>query len=248
MNEQLRLENVRLVLMRLEETIIFSLIERAQFKHNDVIYKADAFGGVLEGESLVGFLLLECERSQAKVRRFTSPDEHPFHADLPEPILPPLRYEENPLLPNDINFNARVRDVYEKEIVPRVCAGGDDGQYGSSSVCDVSCLQALSRRVHYGKFVAESKFRARPREYGSAIAAGDRDALLGLLSDPVVEKEVLQRVDLKTRTYGRDPVSKESVSRLESQVVVDLYSRWVIPLNKEVQVAYLLSRDTTRTS
>lgn len=30
-------------------------------------------------------------------------------------------------------------------------------------------LQALSRRIHYGKFVAEVKFKDAPEEYGTAI-------------------------------------------------------------------------------
>lgn len=38
---------------------------------------------------------------------------------------------------------------------------GDDGNYGSSAMYDVFCLQALSRRIHFGKFVAEAKFRWR---------------------------------------------------------------------------------------
>ena len=42
-----------------------------------------------------------------------------------------------------------------------ICEPGDDEQHGSSVVCDVNALQALSRRVHLGKFVAESKFQAR---------------------------------------------------------------------------------------
>lgn len=40
-----------------------------------------------------------------------------------------------------------------------ICEPGDDEQHGSSVVCDVNALQALSRRVHLGKFVAESKFQ-----------------------------------------------------------------------------------------
>lgn len=50
---------------------------------------------------------------------------------------------------------------YVSEIVPMICEPGDDEQHGSSVVCDVNALQALSRRVHLGKFVAESKFQVR---------------------------------------------------------------------------------------
>lgn len=32
-------------------------------------------------------------------------------------------------------------------------------------------LQALSRRIHYGKYVAEAKFQASPNDYKAAIIA-----------------------------------------------------------------------------
>jgi hypothetical protein len=40
-----------------------------------------------------------------------------------------------------------------------IAAPGDDGNYGSAATLDVLCLAALSKRIHYGKFVAEAKFR-----------------------------------------------------------------------------------------
>lgn len=40
-----------------------------------------------------------------------------------------------------------------------ITTAGDDSNYGSAGVLDVLCLQALSKRIHYGKFVAEAKFR-----------------------------------------------------------------------------------------
>jgi hypothetical protein len=40
----LSLESIRSTLIRQEETIIFALIERAQFRHNDVVYKRGGFG------------------------------------------------------------------------------------------------------------------------------------------------------------------------------------------------------------
>lgn len=41
--DPLSLDRIRSVLVRLEDTIIFSLIERAQFVHNPRIYQKDAF-------------------------------------------------------------------------------------------------------------------------------------------------------------------------------------------------------------
>ena len=36
---------------------------------------------------------------------------------------------------------------------------------------DLLLLQALSKRIHYGKFVAEAKFQAAPDSYKAAIIA-----------------------------------------------------------------------------
>ncbi|NOY79379.1 MAG: chorismate mutase [Kiritimatiellaeota bacterium] len=242
MNEQLLLSNIRNVLIRLEETIIFALIERAQFRHNEIIYRKGAFPNV-GSRSLVGYLLHETEAIHAKMRRYTSPDEHPFFSDLPEPILPALRYDEDPLHPNRINLNDRIRMVYEQQIVPFVCTAGDDAQYGSSSVCDVACLQALSRRIHYGKFVAESKFRAEPERFRSLIVRRDTEAVMAAITDARVEQCVLERVRLKAQTYGRDiSTGPEFRYRLHPERVVELYASWIIPLTKEVEVAYLMDR------
>jgi len=41
--DPLSLDRIRSVLTRLEDTIIFSLIERAQFAHNPLIYQRGAF-------------------------------------------------------------------------------------------------------------------------------------------------------------------------------------------------------------
>lgn len=241
MSEQLQLSHVRNVLTRLEETIIFALIERTQFLHNPAIYEPGRFGDVLEGESLVGFMLHECERSHAKVRRYASPDEHPFFENLPDPILPPLPLGDSPLQLNTINMNATIRNTYEREIVPHMCREGDDDDYGSAAVCDVSCLQVLSKRIHYGKFVAESKLRESREKLQPAIDARDADALMSAITDDRVENQVLQRVGSKARTYTHELSGTISSPTVPPEKIVDIYRSWIIPLNKQVQVAYLLA-------
>jgi chorismate mutase len=242
MNKHLLLENVRQALMRTEETIIFDLIERARFRLNDKVYARGAFGPAVGDDSIVGYLLRETECLHARLRRYTSPDEHPFYAGLPVPILPTLRFDENPLRPNTVNLNADIRELYEREIVPLICLPGDDQQYGSSAVADVTCLQSLSHRVHYGKFVAESKYRASPAQYQALIDARDADGLLSRVTDRAVESAVLHRVGAKARVYGRPPAGDDSPPPIDPAQVVCIFERWVIPLSKKVQVEYLLQR------
>ena len=242
MNEQLLLENIRDVLARLEDTIIFALIERAQFCVNAIVYKRGAFRAEIGEESLAGYMLRETERTHARVRRYTSPDEHPFFTDLPDPVLPLLRYDENPLRTNTINFNDPIRRMYETEMIPFLCRPGDDSQYGSSAVCDVACLQALSKRIHYGKFVVESKYQARPAFFRPLMAARDTGGLMAGITNEEVEAQVLERVGEKARTYGYGVEPHGSLPKISPERVVQAYRKWIIPMTKEVQVAYLLQR------
>lgn len=59
--------------------------------------------------------------------------------------------------------------------------------------------QALSKRIHFGKYVAEAKFRAQTDKYSALIRAQDSDGLMALLTDLAVEERVVARVGLKVR-------------------------------------------------
>lgn len=180
MPRQLDLEQIRSSLIRQEETIIFALIERAQFRRNAATTELDhpAFRSVLRPSTrtFLDHMLLEHERLHATVRRYTAPDEHAFFPSrLPAPALL-TEPQPSVLQPNAINVNDQIRALYESTIIPALCAGGDDGNYGSATLCDIAALQAISKRVHYGKFVAESKFRSQTAECGAAAHARARRA------------------------------------------------------------------------
>ena len=50
--------------------------------------------------------------------------------------------------------------------------------------------QALSKRIHYGKFVAEAKFRSQRATYAPLIKAGDAEGIMDALTDRAVELKV----------------------------------------------------------
>jgi chorismate mutase len=127
-----------------------------------------------------------------------------------------------------------------------ICKAGDDGNYGSSGTHDVQILQAVSKRIHYGKFVAEVKYAANPEKYKNAILAKDPDAIWSLITDKVVEEKVLDRVSLKAKTYGRDPTISSSDGDqnyfIDPAYIREIYENIIIPMTKKVQVKYLLNR------
>ncbi len=216
---------------RLEDTITFHLIERVQFPLNPTIYKS---GGVKIPESslsLFDWVLREQERIQSLIRRYESPDEYPFFPDaLQKPILQPLNYPHI-LHPNNVEVNQELKQKYIEVILPNACRqfgredrGQREENYGSTATCDVSCLQALSRRIHFGKFVAESKFQKETERFVALIKAKDRNGIDAAITDAKVEKKVLERLKLKAKTYGTDPsIEASGEGKINVDAVVAMY-------------------------
>src|SRR5437667_127361 len=115
-SKALDLANIRFQLIRLEDTIIFHLIERVQFPLNAAIY---------------------------------------------DPVALPI--------PN-------------------------------SNLSLTNYLQALSRRIHFGKFVAESKFLKDTTRFVELIKNNDREGIDAAITDAKVERKVLERLKLKAKT------------------------------------------------
>lgn len=271
--DPLSLERIRQILVRLEDTIIFDLIERAQFAHNPRIYIRGSFQELRDMEfdgSWLEWFLKEIETFHARARRYTSPDEYPFTSDLPVPVLLPLAFPKI-LHPNTINANPSILSFYTRSIVPRITRRAtlalaaikrsngiigdeeyeDDGNYGSAATIDVEVLQAISKRVHYGKFVSESKFLENPAAFIPHILTPNPAALEALVTKPEVERKLLQRLRKKAATYAQefsadgDAIANSHVNgsaKIDVDGVVELYESYIIPLTKEVEVDYLLHR------
>ena len=235
-SDVLSLESIRSTLIRQEETIIFAIIERAQFRCNDIVYTPGGFEnlgnplGVDPGceflqdkkkpntdLSLLEFLLIGTEVLHCGVRKYTSPEEHPFFPQClpsgPNAALPLLEYP-NELLSskgnaNTVNLNPILLKKYVEWMIPSVTKPGDDEQHGSTVLADIAVLQALSKRVHYGKFVAESKYQSNPDEFESLVRSNDAKGVMELLTNDVVEQTVCKRARLKATTYGREPLLTE---------------------------------------
>ncbi|CAM8958653.1 unnamed protein product [Rhodiola kirilowii] len=119
--------------------------------------------------------------------------------------------------------------------------------YALTAASDLACLQAISRRIHIGKFVAEVKFLDDSQEYTRLIRAKDRNALMRLLTFEAVEKMVKKRVEKKAEIFAQEVTLKgnnngDAKYKIDPPVVARLYDEWVMPLTKEVEVEYLLRR------
>ncbi|KAG5930717.1 hypothetical protein E4U53_002162 [Claviceps sorghi] len=248
----LDLSRIRFQLIRLEDTIIFHLIERVQFPLNKTIYTPGALAIPNSNLSFFDWYFSEQEKLQSLIRRYESPDEYPFFPDAVQtPILKPLNYPKI-LHANDVNVNDKIKKFYIEKFLPAVCPdfghedrGQSQENYGSAATSDFACLQALSRRIHFGKFVAESKYRSDPETYKRLIEAEDRAGIAESITNKAVEKSVLARLRLKAQTYGKDPSISDKTEehvKIDVDAVVAMYEDFVIPLTKEVEVEYLMQR------
>ncbi|XP_042386195.1 chorismate mutase 2, cytosolic-like isoform X1 [Zingiber officinale] len=271
MASQFNLESVREFLTREEDSIVFSLIERAKYPSNLPAYDPSySTGGALRNYSLLDLFARETEAVQARAGRYRNPEEIPFFPKvLVLPLVPAVHSQVLHPASASVNASNAIWKMYFNRL-PQFTAKGDDGRYALTAAADLVCLQALSRRINYGRFVAEAKFRDAPKDYTSAIRAEvdlsdspffsfpsyflmflqDRDALMRLLTSAAQEETVKSRVKKKAKVFGQDVtvnnISKNESSRpkykVDPDVVVHLYGDWVIPLTKLVEVEYLLHR------
>lgn len=265
----LDLANIRNSLMRMEDSIIFSLIERSQYKANLAVYEPDCsqlgsfklhqLKSAGSNGCLGDWFIYQTECLHSQVRRYQHPTEFSFFNPLPEPTLGSTsgsRTEKEKILaevPRIAVVNSQLLSIYRTKVVPALCEHGDDGNHGSTAVQDVHVLQTIATRIYYGLFVAESKFRTEREKAERLITSGDREGLMAFITKPDVELKNIQRVILKARTFSQNisggeegqlapAPSKDTSYKLNPDLVGAVFRDYIMPLTKEVEVEYLLAR------
>lgn len=245
----LDLNNIRRALVRMEDTIVFALIERSQFYSSPSVYERNKYSFKGFDGSFLDWALVQMEIAHSQIRRYEAPDQTPFFPEVMLPsILPPINYPK--ILASyseEIVENKEIMKYYVEKIVPKIsCKDGDQLENsGSVSVSDIECLQAISRRIHFGKFVAEAKYQNDKPSYIKMILAKDTDKILESITNLAVEEKILERLIEKGNAYGTDPTLKYSQkpqSKVDPEVIAQLYKDWMIPLTKKIEVDYLLRR------
>jgi chorismate mutase len=193
--------------------------------------------------SLFELRLRSQERMDAQFGRFCVPEERAFTRHLPIPRRK-VDLPDSGLFCKDfnvVNLTGELLSAY-RVLLPRLCASGIDGHFGSSVEHDVYSLQAISRRVHYGAlYVAECKYRSDPDTYRDMIDAGDKRALLSMLTRKSVEDAIVARVREKV-AYAQARTNRKARVVVDPDIVVKFYRDHIIPLTKKGEVAYLLNR------
>ena len=144
----------------------------------------------------------------------------------------------------EVNYNDKIKKVYIEKIIPLISKrdGDDKNNFGSVATRDIECLQSLSRRIHFGKFVAEAKFQSDIPLYTKLIKSKDVEGIMKNITNSAVEEKILERLTKKAEVYGVDPTNESGERRITPEYLVKIYKEIVIPITKEVEVEYLLRR------
>lgn len=186
-------------------------------------------------------MILGTEHLHGSVRRYTSPEEHSFFP-IPHKILHSLPSLEYPLLlstvndAHELNFNSILYKKYISSLLPSVTDIGDDEQHGSTVLADIAVLQALSRRVHYGKFVAELKYKADSLKYNALVHTNDTKGVRNLLTNYTIEEKVIKRAGMKATMYGQEvnefgfvsDVKKNTAQKIDPSVIEQIYREFIL--------------------
>lgn len=249
--------------MRMEDSIIFNLVERSQYRVNEAVYKPNyeklgefrvhQLRSAGSNGCLGDWFLYQAECLHSQVRRYLHPTEYAFFGPLPEPTLHATLAEDKRdrilhTVPKEAVVNQRLLEIYREKMVPKICDAGDDGNYGSVAVQDVVTLQTMATRIYFGLFVAESKFRAERAKAEALIKARDREGLMAFITKPEVEARNIQRVILKTKTFSQDIDTPnlqdegDKKYKIDADYVGAVFRDYLMPLTKDVEVEYLLAR------
>lgn len=116
------------------------------------------------------------------------------------------------------------------------------------------------------------RYRSDPEGYQKLVESGDAEGVMNLLTNQQVEKQVLKRSRMKASAYGTEPMmlpsqfenddinmvasaaataviatmdamrQEKKNSKVDPDVIETVYRDIIIPMTKDVEVAYLFKR------
>jgi chorismate mutase len=196
-----------------EESIIFRLADRVQYKLNSAIYSQKTF---------LNYMYKSVEQILDESKTIAAKE------NLCQDAL------------KDINLIENIKERY-LDLLNIICEKGDDDEYSATSQADIEVMVAVSKRIHYGSFyVAESKFLSNSKNYIEAVKTG-KEAVIELLTRRDKEEKIIARVTKKLDKIQAIYTSKFR-KKIVAKTIGNFYKDTIIPFTKEGEATYLLRR------
>ncbi len=228
----LQLSELRVRLDQMTDRIVSRLKDRSRFPLNEAVYRPDAVA--IKGKSGISFLqhaLQGLEAYHSSLCRYDYPDQFPIFSEA-VPTAPVARIIGQPALPR---LAISTRDdllAFYQELLPRLCAPGDDpNSYGETVYIDSDLLELIHERINVGRYVAQVKLTQDPTIFD---VVGDDAGLEARLRDSLREDALVAAARAIAERYALDPDVTAYVFRwiiAETMLVEKAYVRQLIPVN-----------------
>ncbi len=232
------LERIRERLIELEDIIIRGLCERANYHQNLIIYEHNCkkfnYKNGFQGTYL-DFMFRNIENVHSISGRYDAFDERPYFKGLDESMVE--RSYKNDIskelvdFSKKINFSPWIKIVY-LNFIGDLCRSGDDKNYGDTALNDISNLQAISKRIHYGIMVMEAKYQSNKELYQKLFEEKNDLAIVNALKNTLVEENILKRILEKTEKMGFS----------KPEIIMNFFKNIIIPMTIQIEMEYIYEK------
>ena len=127
-----------------------------------------------------------------------------------------------------------LRPAYLQILLPALCPpGAEPAERGACLAADTACLNSLARRLALSIHVATRKREALPDALQAAIGTRDPAQVEQAITNLAVEAGVVARVETRALKCAAPVETIRQIARL--------YTDWIIPLSRKIQVHGLLA-------
>ncbi len=132
------------------------------------------------------------------------------------------------------DIEKKLFSYYFSEILFNNCAN-TDLPILSIFTKDLNLLSLVTERLLLGVSVAQTKFQSEPGLYQKLAKENKKEEIMQKLTNSEVEEKILLRIEEKARRFNF--VNPD----FKPKVAVTFYRDCIIPLTKEIELAYLLN-------
>lgn len=127
-----------------------------------------------------------------------------------------------------------LRPLYVNTLLPVLCDPGKDEDRRKCIAADASCMTALVQRLNLSVHVAALKLEEIPESLRIPLQNRDPAQMEEAITNHAVEADVIARILAMTR--------KQHASADLPNKISQLYSAWIIPISRKIQVHDLLAK------
>lgn len=244
MNGNFDLNAVRKILSQLDVVILLLLLEKSNYgllsedKEDNIVY-LDNFDGCF----LIRYLN-EIEKLYFKKKNLRSKIESNFLSKIiNHPFFSSIEISHD----NYVDLNHEIIKLYITKVLPLISSNNivDPETVIKSCFCDIKCLQAILKRVNYGKLVAELKFQQNTKLFNTAVKNKEIDKILDFITDEEVQEKVIKNLRSNFDFFLNDTNNRHFVNideKISFDVIESIFKNTIIPLTKKSQFFYLINR------